>query len=348
MKLVTIGIVFFKEEKYLPYMIFSLLQQDYPNIEILIKDNSEKNQVNNFFKKHFPEILLNKKIKIFIGENNKHSRGHNELINKMKGDYYVCASSDMYYEKNVITEIIKQLEKSPPGYGGATCKIRYWDFEKLESVKIDKKFSLENQAKLIESSKTNIIDSCGICTSDYLYAFDLGQGEEDQGQYDTNYEIFGASGALVVFRKEVLEKIALVKKLGSKEYFHPKLHYKNDVEISWRCKVHGYRFLFVPQKLVYHARKVSSFSKKFSNSIFYKIFSKNKFTKKIYVMLFSRSSKSEFVKISSYQGYFFIFKNYFQYLNFYSKCKALLFYIMIIFYLVCFEFSVFKKVRSFI
>jgi hypothetical protein len=43
--------------------------------------------------------------------------------------------------------------------------------------------------------KANVIDSCGIGITPSHHFYDIGQGEEDNGQYDKLKDIFGPSGA---------------------------------------------------------------------------------------------------------------------------------------------------------
>ena len=245
MKKVSIGIILYNSEKYLPFLLPSILNQDYTNIEFLIRDQSPNYECYEYIKKHYPEVF--EKIEIYKAPNRLHSGGHNDLINQMTGDYYICASFDMYYEKDFISNIVKELDKPENfPYLTATCKLYYWDFPKLEK-----------DESLIEQSKTKIIDSCGLGVNEFHHFVDRGQGKVDVGQYDNDVSIFGATGALIIFRKEALEKIQFINKNGKKEYFDELMHYKNDVDMAYRFQWMGEKCLFLPHVRAYHFRQVS-------------------------------------------------------------------------------------------
>lgn len=273
-KKVTIGLVLYDGKKYLKYCLKSLINQDYDNIEFLFRDQSPNSEIYEYIKKELPEIFS--KIKINKGENLMHSGGHNNLMNEMSGDYYICASNDMWYPENFISKIIEELEKiENQKYGTATCKLMYWNFEKI----------IGNN---LEESKTNILDSCGISLTKGHHFFDLGQGEEDKGQYNNLKEIFGASGALTIFRRRSLEKIRY-----ESEYYDELLHYKNDVDLAYRMQWSGEKCLFLPNIKVYHDRQIS-----------------NK-EKGLFGFLKNRRKQSKFAKSNSYLGHLIVLKKNF-------------------------------------
>ena len=244
---VTIGLILFKNEEYLPFSIPSLLDQDYPNIEFLLRDQSPNMEALKYISEKMPEVLA--KVKTETGPNLWHSGGHNTLIRKMirhGGDYYFCCSNDMLYPKDFVSKIVAIMQdKENKRFGSATCKLMKWNFDQ----------ALRGE---IEASKTNTIDSCGIGLTKEHYFFDMGQGEENHIPYSTRKEVFGASGALAVYRKKALEDIAYKNEKGEKEYFDELLHYKNDVDLSYRLQWAGYPCLFIPDVRVYHDRQVGA------------------------------------------------------------------------------------------
>jgi len=235
---ITIGLIVYTGcEKYLPHSLPSLFNQDYPNIEFLLRDQSPNAEIVSWLKRNMPEVINNPKIKITTGENRMHSGGHNALINQMTGDYYFCVSNDMLYPRDFASKIVAELEKTEnQGYGTATCKLMQWDFE--------------------NKSKTNRIDSMGIGAKKTHHFFDIGQGEEDKGQYDS-VKPFGSSGALTVFTKKALDEIAYQNPEGKTEYYDEFLHYKNDVDLAYRLQWAGQKCLLIPSVKVYHDRQVS-------------------------------------------------------------------------------------------
>lgn len=237
---VTIGVILYKNEMYLPYSLTSLANQDYPNLEILVRDQSPNGEAAEFVKHELSEALP--KITLTEGENLKHCGGHNVLIGQMTGEYYFCVSNDMWYPPDFVSKVVAEMEKGEHFlYGSATCKLMFWDFQKL--------------ADGPEAAKTNIIDSCGIGITKGHKFYDRGQGEEDKGQYDKTRAIFGPSGALAVFRKKALDAL-------KPEFFDELMHYKGDVDLAYRLQWAGFPSLFIPSVKVWHDRQVSDIKKR--------------------------------------------------------------------------------------
>jgi len=240
---VTIGVILFKDTKYLAHSLPSLLNQDYENIEYIFRDQSPNGEVYSYLEESHPEFF--KKAKIVKGENLMHSGGHNEMIRHMKGEYYICASNDMLYPKDFVSSMIEEMQKKDAKV--ATCKLMQWDYEKV-------------LAGDLEASKTRIIDSLGIGITKGHHFFDADQGKDERDMTHLP-NIIGPSGALAVYHKDALRAIRYKNKEGKMEYFDELLHYKNDVDLAYRLSWAGFPCLMVDTK-VYHDRQVGKRSHK--------------------------------------------------------------------------------------
>ena len=237
MKKVTVGIVLFGK-KYLEKSIPSILDQDYPNIEFIFRDQEEgKYSAYKFLQENIPEAF--NKAKITKGKNIFHSGGHNKIINEMSDDseIYFCCSNDMLYEPDAISKIVQALEEEGKEYSFATGKSLVWDYENNE--------------------KTSLIDSTGLGMKFYHHFYDIGNGQDDEGQFNDQKDIFGVSGAFFGITKHALEIIKY-----EDEYFDELIHYKNDVDLSYRLRWAGQNALFVPESVVYHDRTLAKNTKK--------------------------------------------------------------------------------------
>ncbi|MCI0471843.1 MAG: glycosyltransferase, partial [Candidatus Aminicenantes bacterium] len=195
---VTVGLVLHMVNPHLKDCLESLVEQDYPYTEFMIRDQSPDGEAYEFIRKNLPDVY--DRVHIEKGENLWHSGGHNALIRQMTGDYYVCASNDMLYPPDFISGVIKEMEKHENRKcGSATVKLMVWDFplRHPDHPEID---------------KTTTIDSCGLGIRKNHFFYDIGQGKEDRYQYDHKKHIFGASGALAIYRKEALEDVAYIRK----------------------------------------------------------------------------------------------------------------------------------------
>lgn len=236
--MVTVGVLLYKDEKYLAYSLSSLLDQDYENIEFVFRDQSPNAEVYNYLKEAHPDFF--EKAKITTGQNLMHSGGHNAIIREMKGEYYFCVSNDMLYPKDFVRNMIEAMQKAKAKVAG--CKLMQWHYESI--LKRD-----------VEGSKTTKIDSLGIGITKSHHFYDIGQGMEEKG-VKTPTKLLGPSAALAVYHKDALKAIGYKNTQGLIEYFDENLHYKNDVDLAYRLSWSGFHCLIVDSVKVYHDRQV--------------------------------------------------------------------------------------------
>lgn len=109
-KIATVVILTYNNLKYLDNAIKSVLQQDYPYIEVLVQDDCSK----DFNQEEVEKKFVGKKeniINISIGHNSKNLgtvRNFNKAIEKAKGDIIIpLACDDVFYDKTVISDIVQ-------------------------------------------------------------------------------------------------------------------------------------------------------------------------------------------------------------------------------------------------
>lgn len=239
---ITVGIVLYQGETYLPDCLKSLFSQDYDGeIEFLFCDHSPEGEAGKYIQKHFPK----ESYQLFFRQGN-HSQGHNFLMRKMTGDHYCCGSYDMVYEKDCLQQLVRSLEghpeavvvgpkllqwkqELPPFQGGIGGCEQKPEYQKIPPTPFQK-------------GGEKRIDSTGIIQKSCFAFVDRGQGEEDTGQYDEQQVVFGLSGAAILFREPMP--------------FDENLHYKNDIDLAFRVQQMQKKCLFVPEAVVYHDRQV--------------------------------------------------------------------------------------------
>ncbi len=242
---VTIGLLTYNSEKYLEPCLNSLLAQDYDNIEIRILDNASEDQTVEILEEKFSDINL-----IHSEKNKGFGGGHNQLISESKGEFYACLNIDMIFEANFISHLVKTIGKKPIN-GSVGGKIKQWDFEAYKS-------ELKN-GKTKDLGKTNFLDSVGIKILKNHRFEDMGQGDVDYGQFDIQKEIFGVSGAAVMYRKKALEDVAFENEEGRKEYFDESMFmYKEDIDLAYRLQWAGWKCQYSPDSVAYHDRTISA------------------------------------------------------------------------------------------
>ncbi len=168
-------------------------------------------------------------------ENLGFSRAYNLLINraaKKQAEYFLAINPDTWLEPEAIRELVVALDQNP-GLAAVSPKIRRWDFS--------------------TNTKTRQLDSCGLVLRPGLRFIDLGQGQEDQNQFDRQ-EIIAPSGAAGLFRLSALEKVK-----ANGQYFDERFFmYKEDCDLAYRLFSAGLKARLVPSAIVYHDRTAAS------------------------------------------------------------------------------------------
>jgi len=215
---------------YLPYFLQSLQRQTFTSTHLVCFDNSpEADNENSEYLKNYPEI------QVYRQEGNiGFSAAYNILIANAiasGAEYFFVVNPDTLVEPDVIDQLVSSLEKNTQC--ASVCpKILKWNFK--------------------AHIKTSLIDSCGLVLKPGLVFRDLGQGEEDKGQYDQSL-IIGPSGAAGLFRLSALESIQ------DKENFFDEFlfMYKEDCDLAYRLSLAGYSSHLVSKAVMYHDRTVS-------------------------------------------------------------------------------------------
>lgn len=212
-KLVSTIIVNYNGLKFLKRCISSLLEQTYPDIEIILVDNGSTDNSIEFIKKEFPSVKI-----IANNENLGFAKGNNIGIREAKGDLIATLNNDTEVTSKWIEELVKAIN-SDNNVGMCSSKILFM-----------------NDPKIINSTGMRISRS-GAC-------WDRGIFEYDTGQYEQIEEIFGPCACAAMYRKEMLEKIGLFD-----EDFYA---YMEDSDLAFRGRLTGWKCLYVPTAVVYH------------------------------------------------------------------------------------------------
>jgi hypothetical protein len=146
------------------------------------------------------------------------SLGNNIGAREAKGEYLVFLNIDTIVDKSWLMELSNVLSESPE-VGAA-------------------------QSKLLLMENPKLIDSVGHFIDWFGVSYVIGHGLEDKGQYNHVTEVFGATGAALVFRKNVFREVG-----GFDEDFF--MLFEED-DLCWRTWLLGYKVLYVPRSVVFH------------------------------------------------------------------------------------------------
>jgi GT2 family glycosyltransferase len=233
--LVSVIIVNWNGADYLHACLSSLYKQTYAPIEIIIVDNASTDnscQLIDAFRTQITNISANEQsqpypdLKVIRNKQNEgFCRGNNQGIHESRGEFVLLLNADVILERQFIEHIVKIMQS-----------------DQRTGITI---------GKLLSGHEPTKIDTTGIVIYKNRRAFDRGQGEYDIGQYDVLEEVFGASGAACLYRRTMLEDL----KYGNEYLDELFFAYKEDVDLSWRARLFGWKCVYTPDAVGWHYRK---------------------------------------------------------------------------------------------
>jgi GT2 family glycosyltransferase len=119
----------------------------------------------------------------------------------------------------------------------------------LDAARSDEKVGAVTSKLVFMADPTEIQNAGSLLLSDGSGA-DRGFHERDQGQFETREEVFGACGAAVLYRREMLDDTGMF----DETFFN----YYEDTDLSWRMRLRGWKVLYEPRALVHHVHAGSS------------------------------------------------------------------------------------------
>lgn len=215
MKLVSVIIVNWNGMQWLPECFGSLAAQEYRNIEIIFVDNASEDGSVGWVREHYPKtkIVVNKENLGFADANNVGYR-------KATGDYVLFLNNDTRVTKAFLTELVKAMKDETGGV----------------------------QSKILLMDHPDTHDSVGAFLTPTGFLYHYGFGARDQTKYDKKIPLHTAKGACMMFRRDVLEKVAINGNIFDPDYFA----YFEESDLCHRVWLAGYRIIYVPTSIIYH------------------------------------------------------------------------------------------------
>lgn len=203
-------------EKFLP----SVIDTDFANLQIIVGDNASTDDSIAFISNNYPQVRIIKNDK-----NYGFAGGYNKILTKVEADYYVLLNSDVEVPKNWITPVI-DLMQSDETIAVAQPKIK-WQLHK---------------------EQFEYAGAAGGFIDFHAYPFCRGrifdEVENDMHQYDTNIDIFWASGAAFFIKSKAWQQVG---GFDADLFAH-----MEEIDLCWRLKNLGYRIVCCTHAEVYH------------------------------------------------------------------------------------------------
>lgn len=218
--LASVIIVNFNGYRFLSACLPAVLAQrlDGP-FEVLLVDNGSNDESVSLVRGQFPEVRV-----ILAGRNLGFAGGNNLGMSAASGRFVVLLNNDTRVRAGWLQALVGAALRDPQA-GAISAKILF----------MDPPDTIQNAGCLLLS------DGSGA---------DRGFREPDYGQYDEPEEVFGACGASVLYRREMLEDVG-----GFDETF---FMYYEDTDLNWRMRLRGWKVLYEPGAVVDHVHAGSS------------------------------------------------------------------------------------------
>lgn len=215
---VTVVIPNYNGMKYLKGCLDSLRMQSKKDFRVILIDNGSADGSADFVKQFYPEVEM----KCFA-ENRGFCAAVNEGIRMTRTPYVILLNNDTICEPGFVGALTEAIKKLPESFSCAS--------------------------RMVKMQDETIIDNAGDYYCALGWAFALGKGRPVSG-YLKRREIFSSCAGAAIYRRSVFEEIGLFDEVH--------FAYLEDVDISWRAKIAGYRNYYIPEAVVHHVGSATS------------------------------------------------------------------------------------------
>jgi GT2 family glycosyltransferase len=188
--------------------------------EVVIADNASTDNSVEWLRSHYPELKI-----IVNASNGGYAKGYNDALSQLDHDYFVLLNSDVEVTEGWIRTLVHFMDNNQQI---AVCQ---------------PKLLWQRQREMFEyaGAAGGFIDMLG-------YPFCRGrifnELEKDQHQYEDVINVFWASGACMMIRRDVF--------VDAKGFDNSFFAHMEEIDLCWRILLKGHKIAMVPQSVVYH------------------------------------------------------------------------------------------------
>lgn len=199
--------------------LLSLLELDYPRLEIIVVDNASSDGSVGLIRKRFPDIEV-----VELPDNRGFAGGASVGLYLARGDIVATVNPDVRLDRAWLKAVAATLY-AHDDVGVVGSKILYPDGKTIQHA--------------------GGVVHYPLATTEHI-----GRGEPDVGQYDHMRCVSFVTGAALAMRREVGRALDFFDTA-----FYPV--YYEDVDLCWRANQEGLRVIYQPQALAYHKESVT-------------------------------------------------------------------------------------------
>jgi GT2 family glycosyltransferase len=211
--LISVIVVNFNGCHHLKTCLTSLQKQSLRDFETILVDNGSGDGSFEYVQREFPWVKG-----LSLDKNLGFAGGNNRGILKARGEYIALLNNDAEADEHWLEELYGEM-KHNPSVGMCASKM----------------FTFHNRTKL---------DSVGDYYTVAGDAGKIGEGQKDGHKAHSKRYVFGACAGAALYRRDLFEEIGLF----DEDFFC----YLEDIDLSFRAQLAGYKCLYVPSAVVYH------------------------------------------------------------------------------------------------
>ncbi|KKT36002.1 MAG: family 2 glycosyl transferase [Parcubacteria group bacterium GW2011_GWA2_44_12] len=283
---VSVIILLYNSRKYLPFCFKSLREQTFKNFEILVIDNGSIDGGFEWVKQCAPETKI-----VRNPANVGFAKGNNRGVYWSSGDFIFFLNADVFLNEDALEQLVSYLSAHDE-VAAVTPKSCVWNFSAVTDLYGSFSEEIVCPGRIGDiPGKTDMIDSLGLKIERSYRVTEIGNGKSDAEIVQREpMEIFGASAASLLMKREALYAVAVQGEGNNAEFFDEDFFaYKEDVDLAYRLRLKGWKTYLVPSARVFHDRS----AKQQGASV-----------------LRNRKTKSKFINYHSYKNHmFFLMKN---------------------------------------
>ncbi len=223
---VAVTIVTFNSGRFIKRCLESVLDQSHPDIEIIVVDNCSTDGTVDILEPFQDRCRI-----IYNDENIGFAAAQNQAIGLSRSEWVLTLNPDVLLLPDFLTALVHAGNLDPSI--GTVCG------------------KLLTMSAGFDFPEKPVVDSTGIYFTPNLRHLDRGSLEFDNGHYRQYEFVFGATAAAALYRREMIEDIAIDGEFFDSDFFV----YREDADVAWRAQLMGWKCLYAPYARGYHVRK---------------------------------------------------------------------------------------------
>lgn len=235
MSSITVSIVLHESAEDIGSCLDALKSQSRQPDTIVVLDNASHDAGLAVAKRALPAIR-DVRSEVNLG----FAGGHNRAMALAPADIHIVLNPDCQLGRDFVRHVCAALDTHPE-VGSVTGRLLRF------------RPSEPTGRQPLNEMADDVLDSTGMIALRNRRVLDRGTEEPACDRYQSPEYVFGATGAAAVYRRAMLDDVAVGGEIFDESFFA----YREDVDLAWRAQLLNWRCLYLPAALARHRRRVA-------------------------------------------------------------------------------------------